>query len=164
MACVTMCVGHGRRVTRLLCEVLSHNHTHSYSKSHSLSPYSQTLTITRLTSARAGPTVLFVGGHCVCSCCTNLSSIPFKRNLVRHACVQVGDEVGLGTGESVRVSSKTRIAFYTYGFFKCITRSDPRLSRWAAVVLDEVGVLLWVISPGLHQSVTPLASPCDTKP
>ena len=72
--------------------------------------------------------------------------------------------MGLGTGDSVRMSARTRIAFLTYGFFKSISKSDPRLSRWAAVVLDEVGVLLWVISPGLHQSVTPLASPCDTEP
>ncbi len=44
----------------------------------------------------------------------------------------------MGTGESVRMSSKTRIAFLTYGFFKGISRSDPGLSKWAAVVMDEV--------------------------
>jgi hypothetical protein len=62
------------------------------------------------------------------------------------------------------MSAKTRIAFLTYGFFKSISKSDPRLSRWAAVVLDEVGLLLEVITSGLHRCGAFIASVCETEP
>ena len=51
--------------------------------------------------------------------------------------VELGQEVGLGCGDEVKLSDKTKLAFFTYGFFRAISTSDKNLSKWGCVVLDE---------------------------
>ena len=43
----------------------------------------------------------------------------------------------MAAGSLPQVSSSTRIAFFTYGFFRAVSKTDATLSRWGAVILDE---------------------------
>ena len=41
----------------------------------------------------------------------------------------IGEEVGVGTGDCCKLGQNTKIAFFTYGFFAAITRSDTHFSK-----------------------------------
>lgn len=62
-------------------------------------------------------------------------------NLSKYLCRMrkstLGGEIGIGTSDSYKTSDITRITFFTYGFFKAITLSDKRMSKWGVVICDE---------------------------
>jgi hypothetical protein len=49
---------------------------------------------------------------------------------------RIGQEVGLGTGDGFVFSDETKIAFFTYGFFRAISSGDSHFSKWGCVILD----------------------------
>jgi hypothetical protein len=51
---------------------------------------------------------------------------------------EIGHEIGVGTSDEYLTSVRTRITFFTYGFFRAIQTSDPLFSQWDIVVCDEV--------------------------
>lgn len=49
----------------------------------------------------------------------------------------IPNEIGIGTGEETKIFPETKIAFFTYGYFKHLAYHDKNLSSWGAIILDE---------------------------